>query len=62
MQGRCDGPQSSTGLEKAPGSTAHFLVISVKEGQGETSIDTLDPGSGQIAVEGGATARPGYLA
>ena len=40
-------------LEKAPGSPAHYMVRSVKEGQGKTSIDTLDPGSGQIAVEEG---------
>ena len=52
LQGYCDGPQSSTRLEKAPGTPAHNLVRSVK-GQGETSIDTLDPGSGQIALEEG---------
>ena len=32
--------------------TAHYLVCSVK-GQWETSIDTVDPGSRQIAVEEG---------
>ena len=53
LQGYCDGPPGSTRLEKAPGSPAHYLVRSVTEGQWETSIDTLDPGSRQIAVEEG---------
>ena len=51
LEGYCDEPLSPTRLEKAPGSTAHYLIRSVKEGQWETSIDTLDPGSRQIAVE-----------
>ena len=49
-----DGPQSTTRLEKVPGLLAHYLVRSVKEGQGETSIDTLDPGSGPIVVKEGS--------
>ena len=40
-------------------SPAHYLVRSVKEGQWETSIDTLDPGSGQIAVEEGRDGLAG---
>ena len=31
-----------------------YLVRSFKEGEGETSIDILDPGSGQIALEEGS--------
>ena len=54
-----DGPQSSTGLEKAPGSTAHYLIWSVKEGQWETGIDTLDPGSRQIAMGEGRDGLAG---
>ena len=53
LQGFSDGPQSFTRLEKAPVSTAHYLVRSVEEGQWKTSIDTMDPGSRQIAVEEG---------
>ena len=53
------GPRSTTRLEKAPGSTAHYLVRSVKEGRWETSIDTLDPGSRQIAAEEGCDGLAG---
>ena len=59
LQGYCDGPQSPTRLEKALGSPAHYLVLSVKEGQKETSIDTLNPGSRQIAVEKGCNGLTG---
>ena len=48
-------------LEKAPGSLAHYLARSVKEGQWETSIDTLNSGSGQIAVEEGCDGLAGLL-
>ena len=58
-QGYCNGPQSPTRLEKAPGSPAHYLVWLVKEGQWETSSDTLDPGSGHIAVEEGRDGLAG---
>ena len=39
------------GVPQKLGSPVHCLIRSVKEGQGKSSIDTLDPGSGQIAVE-----------
>ena len=55
-----DGSQSTARLEEATRSPAHYLVWSAKEGQGETSIDTLNPSSGQIAVEEGRDALPGY--
>ena len=46
-------------LEEALGLPAHYLVRLVKEGQWETSIDTLDPGSRQIAVEEGRDGLAG---
>ena len=55
----CDGPQSSTRLEKAPGSPAHYFARSVKEGQGGISIVTMDPSTGQIAVEEGRDGLAG---
>ena len=58
LQGYGDGPQCFTRLEMAPGSPPHYLVRSVK-GQGEISIDTLDPGSRQIAVEEGRDGLAG---
>ena len=47
--------QSSTRLEEAPWSPAHYMVRSVKEEQGKPvrPTDTLDPGSRQIAMEEG---------
>ena len=41
---------------KGPG---HYLVRSVKEGHWETSINTLDPDSRQIAVEEGRDGLAG---
>ena len=45
-------------LRKGLGSIAYYMVRSVK-GQGETNIDTLDPGSRQIAVEEGRNGVAG---
>ena len=57
-------------LEKSPGSPTLYLVRSVKKGQGEISVGTLDPGSRnkktdpslfqrQIAVEEGCDGLAG---
>src|SRR5277367_3785101 len=53
LQGHRNGSQSPTWLEAASRSATHDLVRPAKEGQWETSIDTLDLGSRQIAVEEG---------
>src|SRR5277367_5376658 len=53
LQGHRSDSQSPTRLEEASRSATHDLVRPAKERQWETSIDTLDPGSREIAVEEG---------
>ena len=58
LQGYCNSLQSPAGLEEASGSPAQCTLlgpISRRRTEG-TNIDTLDPGSGQIAAEEGCEA------
>ena len=59
MQRHRNEPQGPARLEEASGSPAYYLVWPAKERQWETCVDTLDPGSGQIAVEEGRDGLAG---